>query len=255
MKTIIGNWKSNKNEKEALEWLKIVGPKLVKNDNLEISIASQFPLLSFVRKEIDKKKYPLILSAQDVSPFEEGAYTGEVSARSLSSLVRYVLVGHSERRKNLNETNLLVNLKVKQSLKYKLIPIVCISDIVNSQGVILASLTFNKDNFLREISEAIKGVEKSNLGKVAFMYEPPSAISKPVGPIGVGEAAPMTEVLKMIGQIKKISPKSKIFYGGSVKSNNVKIYLQESEIDGAVVGSASLNPQEFLKIIESTSQV
>lgn len=255
MKTIIGNWKSNKDTREALAWLEIVGPALVKRNDLEISIAPQFSLLSLLSKEVKNRGYKLTLTAQNVGPFEEGPYTGEVSARTLADVVKYVLVGHSERRKNFAETNSFVNLKVQQCLKYKLMPIVCISDVVTPQGTIVDSLLFNKDNFLREISEAIKSVEKSDLEKVVFMYEPPSAISKPVGPIGAGEAASITGVLEMIGEIKKISPKSKIFYGGSVKSNNVKIYLQESKIDGVIPGSASLNPQEFLKIIENASQI
>ena len=254
-KTIIGNWKSNKNEQETLEWLGIVGPEFIKKDNLEVSIAPQLPLLSLLNKEIQSKGYPLILSAQDVSPFEEGPYTGEVSAEALVNVVKYVLIGHSERRKNFAETNFLVNLKVQQCLRYRLTPIVCVSDIVSPQGTIIGGLSFNKDNFLKEISEAIKNVKESDLDKVVFMYEPPSAISKPIGQIGAGEAAPITGVLEMIEEIKKISPKSRMFYGGSVKSNNVKIYLQESKIDGVIPGSASLNPQEFLKIIENASKI
>jgi len=254
-KTIIGNWKSNKNEKEALEWLRIVGPGFDKKENLEVLIAPQFPLLSLFNKEIQNKSYPLILSAQDVSPFEEGAYTGEVSAKSLKNLVKYVLVGHSERRKNFKEDNVLVNLKVKQCLQYGLTPIVCISDLVTSHGTVINNLSFNRDLFLKEISEAIKNVKENDLDKIVFMYEPPSAISKPIGQIGIGEAAPVSGVLEMIEEIKKISPKSRIFYGGSVKSNNVKIYLQESKIDGVIPGSASLNPQEFLKIIENASKI
>ena len=239
MKTVVGNWKSNKNLKEALAWLEVVSPALVKKENLEISIAPQLFLLSFLNKEIKNQGYKLILSAQDVSPFEEGPYTGEVSAKSLTGVVKYVLVGHSERRKNFGEDNALINLKVKQCLQYGLTPIVCISDL----------------NFSKETSEAIKNIEQNDLEKVVFMYEPPSAISKPVGPVGVGEAAPIDEVLKMIQEIKKFSVQSRIFYGGSIKSNNVEAYLNNSEIDGVIPGSASLDPQEFLKIIKNASNI
>ena len=232
MKTIIGNWKSNKTLEEVLELLEVVGEQLVKNDNLEISVAPQFPLLLLLSEKIKDKKYHLTLSAQNVSHFDEGPYTGEVSAKSIAKIVKYVLVGHSERKKHFGETNSLVNLKVKQCLKYQLTPIVCISDI-----------------------KTIKNIKENDLEKVVFMYEPPSAISKPIGPVGIGKAEPIAKVLEMIGEIKEISPKSKIFYGGSVKSNNVKIYLQESEIDGVVSGSASLNPQEFLKMIENASAI
>ena len=238
-KTIIGNWKSNKTLEETLEWLEIVGPELVKKENLEISIAPQLSLLSLLDREIKNKEYKLVLSAQDVSPFEEGPYTGEVSAKSLAGMVKYVLVGHSERRKNFGEDNTLINLKVKQCLQYGLTPIVCISDL----------------NFSKETSEAIKNIEQNDLEKIVFMYEPPSAISKPVGPVGVGEAAPIDEVLKMIKEIKKFSSQSRIFYGGSIKSNNVEIYLNNSEIDGVIPGSASLDPREFLKIIKNASHI
>lgn len=254
-KIIIGNWKSNKNEEEALEWLKIVGPALNRKKNLEISIAPQLSLLSLLKQEIEKNRYHLSLSAQDVSPFGQGSYTGEVSAKSLVGLVKYVLVGHSERRKNFGETNFLVNLKVKQCLKNDLVPIVCISDVTTSEGLITQGLSFVKENFLREVRQAIREIKKENLENTVFMYEPPSAISKPVGPIGVGRAASTGQVLKMIAQIKKISPTSKIFYGGSVKSDNVANYLGRSEIDGVISGSASLNPQEFIKILENASQI
>lgn len=254
-KTIIANWKSNKNEKEALEWLKIVGPKLIKRKNLEISVAPQLHLLSLLNREIRSQRYSLSLSAQDVSPFEEGPYTGEVSAKSLQGLVKYVLVGHSERRKNFKETNFLVNLKVKQCLDYQLKPIVCLSDLVTLKGIIVDHLRFDKQNFLNEIISAVKGVKQDDFKKVIFMYEPPSAISKPLGPIGTGQAADIDDVLKMVAQIKKISPQSKIFYGGSVKSENVNDFLKEPLIDGIVSGTASLNASEFIKLIQNASQI
>lgn len=236
MKIIIANWKSNKNESQALDWLEVVGPKIKKKPDLEISVAPQLFLLGLLNQEIRNKGYHFCLTAQDIGPFDQGPYTGEVAAETLPSLVKYVLIGHSERKKIFGETNHLANLKIKQCLEYQLTPIVCLAG-------------------LEEIDEIIKSIKKEDLKKMVFMYEPPAAISKPIGPIGVGEAEPIIKVLEMISKIKKISPKSKIFYGGSVKSNNVKIYLQESEIDGIVVGSASLNPQEFLKIIANASQI
>lgn len=220
-KTIIGNWKSNKNEKEALQWLEVVGPGIMRIENLEISIAPQFSLLNLLNKEIKDEHYQLSLSAQDVSPFEEGSYTGEVSAKSLTGLIKYVLIGHSERRKYFGETDEMIVQKVKMALKYGLIPIVCISNLKQARH-------FDTNHIL---------------------YEPLFAI-------GSGESDTPEHANQMARKIKEtLGESTNVLYGGSVDSENVISFVLQSQVDGVCVGGASLNPQEFLKIIENASAI
>ena len=132
MKYIIGNWKCNKSEKEVREWFERLAQKYsesqVNIENLTFAVAPPFVYLPLAKSLIDKLKLPIKLAAQDVSPFEDGAYTGEVSAKQLAQYVTYVIVGHSERRRYFTETDEQIAQKVEQLEKANLIPILCIQD-------------------------------------------------------------------------------------------------------------------------------
>jgi len=239
-KYIIANWKSNFQKKDIQNWLKIVGPAS-KNCPafLEVMIAPSFIHLEYLKEEIKKNNYSLKLCSQNVSPFSEGAYTGEVSAKQISEYVNFVIIGHSERRKYFGENNEMISQKVLRTLDCNLTPIICISDI----------------DFEKQINFVTGILDKKQMQNIIFMYEPPSAISKQVGPIGKGEAAPLEEVNSMVLQIKKTAPDSRVFYGGSVKSDNIAQFLKQKDIAGVVIGSASLNGPEFIKIILYASQI
>lgn len=231
--TIVANWKANKTVTEMEEWVKVVAENYAPKDNLEIVLCPPFNLLYPLKLSLAKYQLTMELGAQDVSSFPEGAYTGEVSARMLKDLdAEYVLVGHSERRRYFGETDAQVVKKVQMALDFQITPIACISE-------------------LSQITHILSELKTLDLGKIVFMFEPAEAISLQVGSIGQGEAEPVSEVAEMIKKMKELTPQSKFFYGGSVKSHNIAGFLSQPEIDGIVAGTASQNAPEFIRMIQN----
>jgi len=219
MKYVIANWKANKNIDQAKDWIDL----FLKNDfnriknKVQIIICPPFPFISFINQKL--KNYLFIKTgAQDVSCFESGTYTGEVTAENLSSLVTYVIIGHSERRRYCNETDKIVFKKVVLAKKYGIEPLFCIR---NEKDLIPAQLKF-------------------------VVYEPVYAISNGTGQ---GNNEPLEKVLEM-KKILKLENNIKFIYGGSVNEKNATYYLKSNQIDGVLVGGASLNPDRFYKIID-----
>lgn len=211
---IIANWKSNKNIAEALDWIAQVGLAIPANEQLKVVVCPAFSALSEVKKAVTVGNFPLILGAQDLSPFEAGAYTGEEPAELLSQLVSLAILGHSERRQNFKEDDDLIAKKTGQALASSIIPLVCVQGIDTP------------------VPEGCKLVA----------YEPIFAIGtgNPDTPENANEAA------KKLKQ--KYGEDLEVIYGGSITSENIKEFLALENISGALVGNASLDPQEFLKI-------
>lgn len=224
MKYIVANWKSNKNSLKVGEWFEKIKEYLLANanklKNLEIIVCPPLVYLPLGRKLRDAYKLPIKLGAQNVSPFVEGAYTGEITAKQLSELVEYVIVGHSERRMHLGETDELLEKKIEQVKNSQVKSIFCIQNAKTPipQGVDMVA------------------------------YEP-------VGAIGTGQ--PDTpENAKEIARLLKNEKKAPLFlYGGSVKSDNVLSFIKEESIDGVLVGGASLDPLAFWGIISNASAI
>lgn len=214
---IIANWKSNKTIAEALDWVAQIGSKLPKRDELKVVVCPTFSALSEVKKAITVGNFPLTLGAQDLSPFGAGAYTGEESAQLLNQLVGLAILGHSERRKNFNETDEMVAKKVNQAKEFNITPLVCVqaADTVVPEGCKLVA------------------------------YEPVWAIG--TGNPDTPENA--NEVAKKLKQ--KYGEDLEVIYGGSVTSENVKEFLVQEHISGVLPGKASLDPQEFIKICQT----
>lgn len=219
---IIANWKSNKTIAEALDWVSKVGPQLPKNDNLKIVVCPPFSALSEVKKAITVGNFPLLVGAQDLSPFGVGAYTGEESAVLLSQLVDLVILGHSERKKNFNESDEIVAKKVEQAANNKIIPLVCVQD---------------------EETPVPKG-------STMIAYEPIWAISTGLtNTPGTGRADTPEDADNVAGVFKqKYGQNLEVIYGGSVDSSNVGGFIAQDNISGVLVGNASLNAEEFVKI-------
>ncbi len=216
---IVANFKSYKNEAEIRNWLENFQKIKELEQNLtekEIIICPSFTQLFSLSSAISVNKIDVKVGAQDVSPFDEGAYTGEVNAKQIKDFATYVLIGHSERRKNFAEIEAMLAKKVEMALKYGLNPIFLI------QG---------KDT---PIPQGIKTVA----------YEPVFAIGtgKPDTPESADETA---------ATIKAKQPGLQVLYGGSVKSVNVKSFTSKANIDGVLVGGASLDAEELLKIIQN----
>lgn len=218
MKYIIANWKANKNYTEAEEWiisfLKYDFTHIKKNTQIVICPPSPFiPLLKY-----KIKSYPFVkIGAQNVSCFESGTYTGEVTVKTLFGLVDYVILGHSERRKYFNETDKVLFRKFVLAKKNGIEPLFCIRD---ENDAIPAQVKF-------------------------VVYEPIYAISTGTGQ---GNNEPLEKVLAM-RKILKVDETFKFIYGGSVNEKNAAYYLENDEIDGILGGGASLDPQRFYKII------
>ena len=245
---IVGNWKENKTLGEALMWSKEVLPKLKKIKRVRVVVCPPFVLIPAFATLFDNQ--PLQVGAQDLSEFVRGTYTGEVSAEALRGFITYTIVGHSERRRALGERNKNIAAKVKNALCFGIRPIVCVSDKVDLEGAIFnGEAGFNEQNFQNQITSVFEELPPKEQKKVIFCYEPPTAISKPIGPIGVGQAAAVSEVEKMAKIIQKTAPTNLILYGGSVKSDNVLDFLQSPILDGVMPGSASLNAQEFSELV------
>lgn len=231
---IIANWKSNKTIQEAEKWLhdfaeilKFDNPNI---ENKEIIICPSFTVLEHANYCAKNLNLSIKLGAQNISKFRQGAYTGEVTVGMLRGLVNYCIVGHSERRKYFGETDDDVIEKIKILLEYKITPVLCISD--------LSQL----DSYVDRGKQIIERDEE-----IIFVYEPPNAISgggtyKPDSPDDVNLNA---------GKIKERIGETKILYGGSVNAENVASFFSQPDIDGALVGQASLDPVEFLQIIKN----
>lgn len=219
---IIANWKSNKTIAEALEWVGQAGPQIPKAEGLKVVICPTFSALSEVKKAIIVGNFPLLVGAQDLSPFNTGAYTGEESAELLNQLITLAILGHSERRQQFGETNEMVVKKTEQALKNNIIPLACVQ---------------NKETPVPE-------------GCHLIAYEPVWAISTGlINTPGVGRADTPEDAGKIAGIFKgKYGSALEVIYGGSVNPDNVKGFVTQANISGVLVGNASLDTGEFIKI-------
>ncbi len=225
---IIANWKSNKTIAEALDWVAQVGPEIPKDEKLKVVVCPTFSALSEVKKAITVGNFPFLVGAQDLSPFGTGAYTGEESGKLLNSLVDLAILGHSERRKNFSETDEMIAQKVNQSLDNDIIPLVCV------QGE--------------------QTPVPQNCKLVA--YEPIWAISTGLtNTPGIGRADTPGDVGRVADLFKqKYGSELEVIYGGSVTAGNVKGFITEENIGGVLVGNASLDAEEFIKICKIVSE-
>ncbi|HUD04502.1 MAG TPA: triose-phosphate isomerase family protein [Patescibacteria group bacterium] len=216
---IVANLKSYQNENEAKNWLETFGK--IKELNLdltqkEIIICPSFTQLFSFFSYFSSNNIKVMLGAQNVSPFDEGAYTGEVNAKQIKDFVQYVLIGHSERRQNFNETEDMLIKKVDMTLKYGLNPIFLVQ---NQEDVIP------------------QGVQ-------IVAYDPSFAIGS-----GTPDTPENADAIAAV--IKSKNNNAQVLYGGSVTSENVKSFTAKTNLDGVIVGGASLEAEEFIKIIKN----
>jgi len=245
-KFIIANWKCNPpTEKKAQQLFLSVKRGLKKKKNMEVIICPPFCYLSVINNNLSFLK----LGAQNCFFEDKGAYTGEVSCEMLKSLkCKYVIIGHSERRKIFGETNEIINKKIKKALKSGLEPIFCIGETLEEKQ---QNNTFKI--LEKEIKKGLEKVSKNEIEKIIIAYEPIWAIGSD-NPCDEDQA--MTVALfirKLISRLynKQIAKKIRILYGGSTNSQNAFNYLRNSEIQGLLVGGASLQAKEFIKMIKT----
>ncbi len=221
MKYFIANWKARITADQALDWSKEFSDKVavdtalqlaLNNDKIRIVICAPFPFLFLLKDKFSHSKN-IFLGSQDISPFDEGTYTGEVTAKMLQGTIRYSLIGHSERRHFFNETEEMIGRKIEQACSHGIEPVLC-----------------------------VRGPEDKIYSTVKIIsYEP-------VGAIWPGKNE---DPAKTVESKHKLSlPPDRVFiYGGSVDASDIRSYTATGEIDGFLVGNASLNPADFYQTI------
>ncbi|MCF7916451.1 MAG: triose-phosphate isomerase [Candidatus Omnitrophica bacterium] len=245
---IAGNWKMNKTAQETAD----LGAKLKENvgNFKEADILICPPFTSLVAAKEAVKDSVIDLGAQNMHWENSGAFTGEISPEMIKSLdCKFVIIGHSERRKYFSETNQEINKKIKAAISAGLLPIVCVGETLEQreQGQ-------EKNVIEEQLREGFDSLTESDLEKITVAYEP-------VWAIGTGKTATGDQAEAMHNFIrewikKEFSPsqaeKLRILYGGSVKPNNIKELMNQDDIDGALVGGASLKSEDFTAIIKNS---
>ena len=229
---------------EAIDYINEFAP-LVKDTNNEVILCVPYTDLFYALLNVQETN--IKIGAQNMHYEEKGAYTGEISPKMLKSIgVEYVIIGHSERRQYYNETDETVNKKLKAAFENDLKPIVCVGETLEEreQGK-------TKEKITTQTRLALEGLSKEQVSKVIIAYEPIWAIG--TGKTATSEDAnnSIKEIREEISKIygKDVSECVIIQYGGSVKSSNAKELFTTSDIDGGLVGGASLKPEEFAKIV------
>lgn len=245
---IAGNWKMNLDHQHAIALVQKVAWTLKDvshdYDRVEVAVFPPFTDLRSVQTLIDADKLQLVLGAQDLSKFDSGAYTGEISGAFLKKLdVRYVLVGHSERRQHHNEDDEVIQAKVGSAFRHNLVPVICVGETLEEhESEEVAAVP------IRQLARALEG--QRGIGEFVVAYEPVWAIG--TGKVATAEQA--SEVAKKlresVGELvsEEVAAATRILYGGSVKSSNVAGFLVSEEVDGVLVGGASLDVDEFTGI-------
>ncbi len=242
---IAANWKMYKTPAQAQEFMKNFLPLVANHHRDEIVVCPSFTSISVVIAAATGSG--VAIGAQNMHFADEGAYTGETSPLMLKAIgATHVILGHSERRQYFAENDELINKKLKSALHHALIPIVCV-------GEVLAEREAGKTEqvLLRQTRGVLAGIAASAAAPIVIAYEPVWAIGtgKTATPQIAAEAHAVirNEVNKLLGA--EIAANLRILYGGSVKPDNATLLMNETEIDGALVGGASLDPQSFAKIV------
>jgi triosephosphate isomerase len=245
---IAGNWKMNTTINEAKQLVSAMLPGLDRIKNVEKVLCPPFISLLTVKELIQGTSVQL--GAQNLYFEEKGAYTGEISPLMLAGLCEFVIIGHSERRQYFHETGEIVNKKIRATLKAGLKPILCIGERLeeNEAGKTAQVVT-------DQLQSALSGID--NLNGLVIAYEP-------VWAIGTGRAATGKRSSETVGLIRhnvaklhnrKIADDMRILYGGSVTAENVAEFVAQPEIDGALVGGASLKADQFVSIVKQTAEI
>ncbi len=243
-KIIAGNWKMNMLPNEAISYIEGLSP-LVKNTDNEVVLC--VPYTDLFYSLLTAQETTIKIGAQNMHYEETGAYTGEISGSMLKCInVEYVIIGHSERRQYYNETDETVNKKVKSAFSNKLKPILCVGETLEER-----ESGKTKEIITTQTKKALEGLTKEEVANTIVAYEP-------IWAIGTGKTATSDDANNSIKAIRneianiygnEIAEKIIILYGGSVKSSNAKELFEMSDIDGGLVGGASLNLEEFSKIV------
>jgi triosephosphate isomerase (TIM) len=245
---IAGNWKMHGNHLEAIALVQKLAFALSAKDfdAAEIAVLPPFTALRSVQTLVAGDRLRIVYGAQDISPHEKGPYTGDVSGPMLAKLgCTYATVGHSERRQWHHEDDALVNAKAKAALRVDLVPIICVGE-----GLEVRRAGEQVAHTLAQLDAALAGIEAERVATLVIAYEP-------VWAIGTGEVATPQDAQEVCAAIRErisaghgagVAAATRILYGGSVKSDNIAPIMAQADVDGALVGGASLDATEFVKL-------
>ncbi len=254
MPLMAGNWKMNCNHLEAIALTQKLAFSLVDADFMraEVAILPPFTDLRSVQTMVDGDDLELRYGGQDLSEHDSGAFTGEISGAMLAKLgCTYVAVGHSERRQHHGEDERVVRAKVTAAFRNALVPIVCIGE-----GLEVRQAGSHVAHTLAQLDGALEGLSAEHARTIVVAYEP-------VWAIGTGEVATPEDAQEVCAAIRTrladlysgdLADNVRILYGGSVKSSNVAAIMAQTDVDGALVGGASLDVDEFVRIVRFHAQ-
>ena len=240
-----GNWKMNLNHLEAIALVQKLAFSLTPADHdaVECVVLPPFVDLRSVQTLVDGDKLRIRYGAQDLSVHDAGAYTGEISGAMLAKLgCSYVLAGHSERRQHHAEDDAVVGAKVRKAIEHGLTPVLCVGE-----GLDVRRADGHVDHCVQQVRAALDGVSAEQARDLVIAYEP-------VWAIGTGEVATPEDAQEVCAQLRatladlypsELADGVRVLYGGSVKSSNVEALMAQPDVDGALVGGASLDAEEF----------
>ena len=254
---IAGNWKMNMDHVQGITLLQKLAWTLsdAKHDysRVEVAVFPPFTDLRGVQTLVQGDELKVVYGGQDLSPFDSGAYTGDTSGQFLAKLgCRYVLVGHSERRTIHNESDELLNAKVKAAFRHALTPILCVGE-----GLEVRQAGTHVEHTLAQLRAGVEGLTAEQAAELVVAYEP-------VWAIGTGEVAGPEDAQEMCAALRAelstlfgadTAARTRLLYGGSVKANNAASILKERDVDGLLVGGASLDAAEFANIVRFESHL
>ena len=247
---IAGNWKMNMSHTDAIALVRTLSYELKENDykRVDVVVCPPFTALRSVQLVLEDEYIPISLGAQNLHWEDEGAYTGEISGKMLKALnCTYAIIGHSERRKFFFETDETVNKRVEAAFRNNLVPIVCVGETLEEREGGQTEQVIE-----RQVRDGLAGYSAQQVGSLVVAYEP-------VWAIGTGRAATPEDANETIGFIRKtlgsmvgddVAQAIRIQYGGSVSAGNIAQLMQQPEIDGALVGGASLEAKSFAMIVK-----
>jgi triosephosphate isomerase len=248
MPLMAGNWKMNLNHLEAIALVQKLAFSLNDRDYeaTEVAVLPPYTDIRSVQTLVAGDKLRIAYGGQDLSPHDSGAYTGEISGAMLAKLgCTCVVVGHSERRQYHNEDDALVNAKVRAAFRHELTPILCVGE-----GLEVRKAGRHVGHTLTQLDGALQDVPADRARRIVVAYEP-------VWAIGTGEVATPEDAQEVCAAIRTriaelytgdLADQARILYGGSVKAGNIAGIMAQEDVDGALVGGASLDPEEFVRI-------
>ncbi len=245
---IAGNWKMNKTVQEARALAEAIAAELRDLHAVEVALCPPFISLTTVKAVIAET--PIKLGAQNMHDQDKGAFTGEISPVMLAGWVDYVILGHSERRQHFGESDAFINRKVLAALRHGLRPILCIGETLeqNDRGE-------TEEVLARQLREALDGVSPANAERLVIAYEPVWAIGtgRPATPADAQHRCAFVRQ-ELRARFGEVADRIRIQYGGSVTPANAPELMQQPDIDGALVGGASLIAQDFVAIVRAALQ-